>query len=178
MALIKTITVPADQRKRTTLASSIYYDALEIHDNRVVGYLDGQQTMTWYFKDYNGIDIVKANMNSQFAQIIFLTGINSRNRVVGIDFGAAQNTNAMSDTNRILFCGGMFSFGKTNDFANSVGAEIRTAFEDYRHNFDEQESTQTVSSSADEIKKFKILLDEGTITQEEFEAKKKQLLGL
>lgn len=32
--------------------------------------------------------------------------------------------------------------------------------------------------SADEIAKFKKLLDNGTITQEEFDAKKKQLLGL
>ena len=33
-------------------------------------------------------------------------------------------------------------------------------------------------SSADELKKFKDLLDSGAITQEEFDAKKKQLLGL
>lgn len=33
-------------------------------------------------------------------------------------------------------------------------------------------------SNADEIKKFKELLDSGIITQEEFDAKKKQLLGL
>ncbi|MBE6534549.1 MAG: SHOCT domain-containing protein [Ruminococcaceae bacterium] len=33
-------------------------------------------------------------------------------------------------------------------------------------------------SSADELKKFKDLLDAGIITQEEFDAKKKQLLGL
>ena len=33
-------------------------------------------------------------------------------------------------------------------------------------------------SSADEIKKYKELLDAGIITQEEFDAKKKQLLGL
>ena len=33
-------------------------------------------------------------------------------------------------------------------------------------------------SAADEIKKFKELLDLGVITQEEFDAKKKQLLGL
>ena len=38
-------------------------------------------------------------------------------------------------------------------------------------------SSQGVSS-ADEIAKFKKLLDDGTITQEEFDAKKKQLLGL
>jgi len=33
-------------------------------------------------------------------------------------------------------------------------------------------------SNADELKKFKTLLDEGIITKEEFDAKKKQLLGL
>lgn len=33
-------------------------------------------------------------------------------------------------------------------------------------------------SSADELKKFKDLLDQGIISQEEFDAKKKQLLGL
>jgi len=33
-------------------------------------------------------------------------------------------------------------------------------------------------SAADELKKFKELLDMGIITQEEFDAKKKQLLGL
>lgn len=39
--------------------------------------------------------------------------------------------------------------------------------------------TQEISqSSADELKKFKDLFDNGVITEEEFEAKKKQLLGL
>ncbi len=36
----------------------------------------------------------------------------------------------------------------------------------------------SASTSADELQKFKNLLDNGTITQEEFDAKKKQLLGL
>lgn len=42
----------------------------------------------------------------------------------------------------------------------------------------ENSSTSTQISSADELKKFKDLLDNGVITQEEFEEKKKQLLGL
>lgn len=41
----------------------------------------------------------------------------------------------------------------------------------------QQNGSNTVSS-ADELKKFKELLDSGIITQEEFDAKKKQLLGL
>ena len=38
--------------------------------------------------------------------------------------------------------------------------------------------TVVSSSNADELKKYKELLDSGIITQEEFDAKKKQLLGL
>ena len=39
--------------------------------------------------------------------------------------------------------------------------------------------TQEISkSSADKLKKYKNLLDSGSISQEEFEAKKKQLLNL
>lgn len=49
--------------------------------------------------------------------------------------------------------------------------------------FPKQEQTVTViektsSSQADELKKYKELLDSGVISQEEFDAKKKQLLGL
>lgn len=175
---MKRINIPAEQRKRTTLASNLYYDTLEIHENKVVGYLNGSQNMTWYFKEYSGIDFVRANMNSQFAQVVFLTGMNAKNRTVGLDFGAAQNLNAMNDTNRILFCSGMFSFSKTNDFANAVANEIREAFENYKDNDVVEVSGSSAVSAADEIKKFKELLDMGIITQAEFDAKKKQLLGL
>lgn len=41
-----------------------------------------------------------------------------------------------------------------------------------------QEENKPILSSADEIKKYKDLLDSGVITQEEFDEKKKQLLGL
>ena len=40
------------------------------------------------------------------------------------------------------------------------------------------QANTTTQSNADELKKFKELLDSGVITQEEFDAKKKQLLGL
>lgn len=44
---------------------------------------------------------------------------------------------------------------------------------------DKQEKTEAESAgAADEIRKFKALMDDGIITPEEFEAKKKQLLGL
>lgn len=42
----------------------------------------------------------------------------------------------------------------------------------------QRDGKNTPISAADELKKFKELLDIGVITQEEFDAKKKQLLGL
>ena len=42
----------------------------------------------------------------------------------------------------------------------------------------EQSVTVAALSPAEELKKFKELLDMGVITQEEFDAKKKALLGL
>lgn len=45
-------------------------------------------------------------------------------------------------------------------------------------NEEKRSSTSVPTSCADELKKLKELLDSGVITQEEFDAKKKQLLGL
>ena len=177
--LIKAVPIPANLRKKTTIAGTNFYDNVEIYENRVVGYLNGKQMQTWYFKDYNGIDVVNANLNSQFAQVIFLTGMNSKNKFVGIDFGSAQNRNAMRDTNRILFCGGMFSYADANAFAEKLGAQVRNALEEYKNHEDEIEiGVGGTISTADEIAKFKKLLDDGIITQEEFNTKKKQLLGI
>ena len=50
--------------------------------------------------------------------------------------------------------------------------------EDIERNKAPQETVVQQVSVADELKKFKELLDMGVITQEEFDAKKKQLLGL
>lgn len=47
----------------------------------------------------------------------------------------------------------------------------------YIDNYAQTGNTGTTLSSADELKKYKSLLEEGTITQEEFDKKKKQLLG-
>ena len=60
-------------------------------------------------------------------------------------------------------------------------AEIIVAF--IRKKIDEVKSAPSngfvqQTSPAEELKKFKELLDMGIITQEEFDAKKKQLLGL
>lgn len=60
--------------------------------------------------------------------------------------------------------------------------EAAKALRDYVVNFDETKNTQLsegmVVSVVDEIRGLKRLLDDGILTQEEFDAKKKQLLGI
>lgn len=46
------------------------------------------------------------------------------------------------------------------------------------HNASTQGTSVSMQSSASQIKEFKALLDDGIITQEEFDQKKKQLLGI
>lgn len=69
-----------------------------------------------------------------------------------------------------------FAGGYYDDFHKVCGV-LDTAINKNNKQF-QHSLTQEKLSSADEIAKFKKLLDDGTITQEEFDAKKKQLLGL
>lgn len=50
--------------------------------------------------------------------------------------------------------------------------------EEYQKELQGSTAQSATISAADELKKFKELLDSGVITQDEFDAKKKQLLGL
>ncbi len=59
-----------------------------------------------------------------------------------------------------------------------VAEDIRSFLEEKIINKSSRVPMTQPLSSADELKKYKDLLDQGIITQEEFDAKKKQLLGL
>lgn len=77
---------------------------------------------------------------------------------------------------------GMFGGGDYNKANSVVFRDHNKKIEEIKNIVEQKinqanEPIQSISS-ADEIAKFKKLLDDGTITQEEFDAKKKQLLGL
>lgn len=64
-------------------------------------------------------------------------------------------------------------------YKRNIIQKILNIFDTVRINSSESFSPQAnIRSEADEILKFKTLLDQGIITEEEFMAKKKQLLGL
>ena len=69
-----------------------------------------------------------------------------------------------------------FMYIKNADKIHSIISEILMERQDNSKSVTTIVTQET--SSADEIKKYKELLDSGAISQEEFDAKKKQLLGL
>lgn len=67
-----------------------------------------------------------------------------------------------------------------DESCNKIALNIKSYIEDIIANKSNSQNTiiQQSYSDADELMKFKKLLDDGVITQEEFDAKKKQILGL
>jgi len=165
--LIKTLDVPSSAQKNPMMCPrqlKIYFDRVECI---------GGQGNVFFFKDYTGIGLQAASLYCAFASVTFLNSVNSGQL-------PKNGTAMLSDRNRINFCSGTFSYAAANDFMKKAFIEIKSAFEQYKQAPAEPVSTTIVNerSDADEILKFKGLLDSGIITQEEFEAKKKQLLGL
>ena len=76
------------------------------------------------------------------------------------------------------FGSGLFDIGsiKFPEKDLETAKEIKKHIETYKKRLLSNTQTNQISV-ADEIRKLKILVDEGVLTQEEFEAKKKQLLN-
>ncbi|MBQ8232293.1 MAG: SHOCT domain-containing protein [Lachnospiraceae bacterium] len=97
-----------------------------------------------------------------------------------LDSVAAVGTSAFK-TISITSASGAIKFGMIRNF-QEIHSEISKLL--VERQAQKQTTTQTTikqeipQSNADELKKYKDLLDNGVITQEEFDAKKKQLLGL
>ena len=74
----------------------------------------------------------------------------------------------------------VFNVGLEETSAKAIHGKVMEILHDMRqkHSNSTQSAPNLAVSAADEIMKFKNLLDAGVITQEEFDAKKAQLLGL
>lgn len=116
-----------------------------------------QGEKTIYYKDAVGVQYKPSSVTDGYIQVETAAGGTSASRAYGgensIQFGGKNNADAEIITD--------FIRKKIEEIKNtSVGGVVQQA------------------SPAEELKKFKELLDLGVITQEEFDAKKKQLLGL
>ena len=72
----------------------------------------------------------------------------------------------------------VFNVGLDKQSAQRINAKVLETIEAAKAKKNQTVQLSAAVSTADEIKKFKELLDTGAITQEEFEVKKKLLLGV
>ena len=106
------------------------------------------------------IQVKKSGLTQGYIQFGVLGGVENRGGVKSANY----------DENTV-------TFGST--LANKIANEIKEHIENKLIiNPTETKTAVTTVSEADELMKFKKLLDDGVITQEEFDAKKKQILGL
>lgn len=106
-------------------------------------------------KNISGVQYKKPGMTTGYLQIILIGGRDARGGVMG----------AVRDENSI-------TFSKKEDH---LILELKEYIE---KSISDRSAPASSSSNLDEIKKLKDLLDIGAITQEEYDAKKTQLLNL
>ena len=118
-----------------------------------------QGEKTIYFKDAIGVQYKPSSIADGYIQVETAAG------------GVSTSSSQYSGENSIQFSG-----KKSNEEAEIIAAYIKKKIEDIK-NAPVGGVVQQLSP-AEELKKFKDLLDLGVITQEEFDAKKKELLGI
>lgn len=136
----------------------------------------------------DGQSITKGSLGSAIVGGAVLGGVGA---IVGSNIGSKKTKQVISEyrikivTNNICFPEVYINFLATGKVkSNSILYKAYTGYAQRVLSLLDiitNNSSLTVDSStsaADEIKKYKNLLDEGIITQEEFDAKKKQLLNL
>ena len=120
------------------------------------GLTKGDKTI--YLNQITGIQLKLGGLLVGYIQFTLPGGIESKSGVL----------DAQKDENSVTFS------PSANDSATKLKEKIEELVQKSR-----QSTNQTVQvSSADELRKFKQLLDEGIITRDEFDKKKKELLGL
>ena len=147
----------------------VYDDKIELAGavgNYLSKRLEGRKT--WYYKDITSVQFKNCGWTAGFFEFTFGGGIDNKR---------GGPISGLTNENRFTF--GAPSIGlakekaaemeKVNDYIQRKLAEAKRSV---------IASTNVPFSSADEIMKYKNLLDAGIITKAEFERKKKQLLDL
>jgi len=141
---------------------------LELYEDRIIirrkgflskmtqGFFKGEKTI--YINQITAIQVRPGTLlTNGYIQITVPGGLESKKGLF----------DAVEDENTVMFV------KKDNELVYQIKAKIEELMSRQHTGY-----TTNQISSADEIRKYRELLDEGIITKEEFEQKKKQLLGL
>lgn len=148
----------------------VFSDHIEISRKSITGFIEqgikGDKSI--YFKDIKAIEYKKPTMWAN-GYIQFITNMElAKNQSVGV---LGTKTSATKDPNAVI----LRAFKK--EVIKNAELVYKISMEQWEKS-KEQKPASSPLSGPDEIVKYKKLLDEDIITKEEFEAKKKQLLGL
>lgn len=140
---------------------------LELYNDKVIikrkgvlakmtqGFFKGDKTL--YLKQITGIQVKQGGLvTNGYIQFTVPGGIENRKGL----------SDATKDENTVMF----------NKKYNELVQKMKDKIEELQQTLNGQPVSQL--SSADEIKKYKELLDQGVLTEEEFTEKKKQLLNI
>lgn len=122
-------------------------------------YSDGEKMI--YYADCIGVQFKESGLQIGYLQLETASGIMNKGQ------------NNFFNENTFTYDTSVQTNEKMNEVADYIRSKVAQA-----KNGAKQQTVINEVSAADELKKFKELLDMGVITQEEFDAKKKQLLGL
>ncbi|MDP4143233.1 MAG: SHOCT domain-containing protein [Bacillota bacterium] len=112
-------------------------------------------------RNISSVEVKKPGLAVGFIQFSIAGGV-ARDSSAKLTGGAFD---AVNDENSVIF-------------ADKKAYEVALKIKEYIESFSESAAVVTKESAADELVKFKKLLDDGVINQDEFNTKKKQLLGL
>lgn len=122
---------------------------------------------TFFYSNLSGVDYKKPGMTNGYMRFVTAGTVNYNSKT-GL---FATPTSSAQDPNTVIL----------RAFNRKIPALSEEVYNLIIKKISEMQTSFNVSaavSSADEISKYKTLLDQGVITQNEFEQKKKQLLNL
>lgn len=153
--------------------------------------LPGEKVLMTFIGLHNYQSATKHDMNFAYAVTNKRFVMAQKNTISGEKFQTVSLENINDITFKSGLLGGIiiidtikevFNVYINKSSAKQIHNKILEILNDLKKGVGEQDSTQAseakMSSTADEILKFKSLLDQGIITQEEFEEQKKKLLNL
>lgn len=114
-----------------------------------------------FLRNISGIQLKEAKMTVGYLQFIIIGSQESK--------GGLQS--AMKDENTIVFGGGFH-----DKQMNESATEIKSYIENYLLNMNQPNSTTTIPDKYDQLSKIKKLLDDGILSQEEYENEKRKIL--
>lgn len=156
----------------------VYEDYLELIRDKLVAAANGLRgTKRLYFSDISSIEFKSPKMTGGYFFFV-MPGSTSSSPSISLSSLLSPTSpewiRALSDENTLMLNG----FQDTSAAENVYSIVMDQWNKAHASNKDSSTTVINAPSGADEIRKYKQLLDDGIITQSEFDAKKKQILGI